>query len=54
MLAATGVGQFAQVQDAARAWYRAERRFAPEERRYEVYRGVYGRYRELYGRLYGG
>jgi xylulokinase len=54
MLAATGVGQFRQVQDAATAWYREERRFVPQAGRYAVYREVYARYRELYGKLYGG
>ncbi len=59
MLAATGVGQFAQVQDAARAWYREERAFEPQEELFEpvashhaVYEDVYGRYRDLYRRLY--
>ena len=52
LLAATGVGQFAQVQDAAQAWYRPARRFDPDASRYEIYRVVYGRYRELYGKLY--
>jgi xylulokinase len=53
MLAATGVGQFSQVQEAALAWYRPARRFDPDPARYETYREVYGRYRELYGKLYG-
>ncbi len=53
MLAATGVGQFAQVEEAARAWYRPERVFAPEEELFGVYREVYGRYKGLYERMYG-
>ena len=53
MLAATGVGQFATVEEAARAWYRPERVFEAEEGRYEGYREVYGRYKGLYRDLYG-
>lgn len=54
MLAATGVGQFRQVQEAAEAWYRPARTFEPEGARYSVYREVYARYEELYRKLYGG
>ncbi len=53
MLAATGGGQFATVEEAARAWYRPERVFQPEAGKRAAYAEVYGRYRELYGRLYG-
>jgi len=53
MLAATGVGQFASVVEAAEAWYRADRVFEPDERMSEVYSEVYGRYVQLYSQLYG-
>lgn len=53
MLAATGVGQFEHVAEAAGAWYRPERRFEPEAERLGVYREVYQRYKQWYTRLYG-
>ena len=53
MLAATGVGQFGTVTEAAEAWYRPARRFEPEAARFAAYREVYARYRDVYARLYG-
>ncbi len=52
MLAATGVGQFASVAEAADAWYRADRVVEPNPDRLEAYREVYLRYLDLYERLY--
>jgi sugar (pentulose or hexulose) kinase len=54
MLAATGVGQFASIEDASKAWYRAARTFEPDASRALVYDEVYQRYLDLYEKLYGG
>jgi xylulokinase len=52
MLAATGIGRFDSVREAADAWYRPDVVFAPDLARYAAYRQVYQRYREVYRRLY--
>lgn len=54
MLAATGVGQFSTLAEAADAWYRADRTFEPNDELFDTYRGVYKAYLDLYQRLYGG
>jgi len=53
MLAATGLGQFDTVQEAASAWYRPAQVFQPAADRFSVYREVYQRYHDTYHRLYG-
>ncbi len=53
MLAATGIGRFAGVQQAAEAWYGSDRIFAPNASRYAAYREVYERYQRLQAKLYG-
>ncbi len=53
MLAAAGIGRFAGVAEASRAWYRPDRTFHPDPARFSVYREVYGRYLNLYNRMYG-
>ena len=53
MLAASGIGRFPGVREAAEAWYRPERVFEPDASRYAAYREVYERYRRLQERLYG-
>ncbi len=53
MLAATGVGRFSSVTEAAEAWYRSGRLFEPDPARYKIYREVYARYLSLMQRLYG-
>ena len=52
MFAATGIGQFDSIADAADAWYRADRVVEPNPDRFEAYRQVYARYLDLYERLY--
>ncbi|HEY3416277.1 MAG TPA: FGGY family carbohydrate kinase [Armatimonadota bacterium] len=53
VLAATGIGRFASVEEGALAWYRPDRVFTPDPARHAIYREVYARYRDLYQRLYG-
>jgi xylulokinase len=53
MLAATGIGRFGNVREAAEAWYRSERLFEPDASRYAAYREVYERYRRLQRKVYG-
>ncbi len=52
MLAAAGIGRFADVTEAAKAWYRPDRVFEPIAAHQPAYRAVYDRYRDLYHRLY--
>ena len=52
MFAATGIGQFDSIADAADAWYGADRVVEPNPDRFEAYREVYARYLDLYERLY--
>ena len=53
MLAATGIGQFATVEEASDAWYRPIDVFEPDPKNYSVYDDVFKRYQSLYDRLYG-
>jgi len=52
ILAATGIGQFESIAEAADSWYRTDRVFEPQTGMYEVYREVYARYLDIYQRLY--
>ena len=52
MLAATGTGQFASVQEASHAWYKHARSFEPDSKKHALYDNVYIRYLSLYDRLY--
>jgi xylulokinase len=53
MLAASGIGQFPGVREAAEAWYRSERVFEPNPSRHAVYREIYERYQRLQEKVYG-
>jgi len=52
-LAATGVGHFATVTEAAQAWYRPGREVSPDHERSATYEDIYGRYVDLARRVYG-
>ncbi|MGI5819156.1 MAG: xylulokinase [Armatimonadota bacterium] len=53
MLAATGVGQFRTLEDAAEAWYSPARRFESDPGRADVYEDVFARYVAHSGLLSG-
>jgi len=52
-LAATGVGHFASVHEAAQAWYRPGRQIRPDPERSATYEEIYDRYLDLARRVYG-
>ena len=51
ILAATAVGQFGSIEEAAGAMVRVARRIEPDARAHEAYRPVYERYKRAYGAL---
>jgi len=53
MLAASGIGRFAGVDQASEAWYRSERVFEPNASHYATYREIYQRYQRLQEKVYG-
>lgn len=52
-LAATGVGHFASVHEAAQAWYRPGCQIRPDPERSATYEEIYCRYLDLARRVYG-
>ena len=53
VMAAHGAGFFDSMEDAADAYYEAERRFEPDPSLAGVYSDAYGRFQRLYQTLYG-
>lgn len=53
MLAATGAGQFKNVEEASEAWYRHSEIFEPNPATVSTWNEIYMRYLDLYKKLYG-